>query len=393
MSDQPFLVVLLNPRDLVIRAARSLGLAMIVAPSPEAPDPIDPPGPVLRSPWTTGIEDLVSQLRAMDLPGRATCFGFGEIGCRASAAVNERMGWPGSGTAPHELFRDKARLRAAVGEAAGEPVEHVVCRTKDELLPAIARIGFPCVVKPIDSTGSSGVCQLDGRDAAESFVADLDLQGAQVVEEFLAGAEYSVEAVSSPQHGHRILAITEKTTAGPPHFVETGHTLPAALPHEHEAAIAHVVTATLDAADYRYGVSHTEVMLTVAGPRLIESHGRPGGDRISDMLALALGEDVFEQAMAAVIGLPVAGAPTRRRVAGIRYATFDRGIPAPAVDTAAVQALPGVVEAVVVVPAGQVPPEIRRSADRHGFVVAVADTREELDADLARAVRAVTARA
>jgi hypothetical protein len=131
-------------------------------------------------------------------------------------------------------------------------------------------------------------------------------------------------------------------------------------------------------------------MLTATGPRLIESHGRPGGDRISDMLGLALGEDVFEQAMSAVIGLPLPAGPVRKRVAGIRYVTFDRSKPMPKLDTDAVAALPGVAEVTLAVAPGEPLPEVRQSRDRHGFVVATGDTREELEANLARALAALT---
>ncbi|WP_328456924.1 MULTISPECIES: ATP-grasp domain-containing protein [unclassified Amycolatopsis] len=380
----PETVVLLNPRDLVIDAARRLGLSMVVVPAPDGPDPGDVPGLVFRSPWTTDPGALVTRLRELDLPGPVACFGFGELGCSAAAVVNERLGWPGTRPGALETFRDKAKLRAAVGDLAGVPVAHAVCDTLAELGRAIARIGYPCIVKPVDGTGSAGVTRLDGPADAEALT---ELDRPHLVEEFLHGSEYSVEAMSSPR-GHRILAITEKATTGAPHFVETGHTLP--VDPGQATAIADLVAATLDAAGYHYGVSHTEVMLTTDGPRLIESHGRPGGDRISDMLGLALGEDVFEQSMAVVFGRPTPAGPARRRVAGIRYVTFPPGTPVPAVDLTAVSALPGVVEAHLSAVPGDRPPVVRQSRDRHGFVVAVGDTREELETHLARAVTAFT---
>ncbi|MBE8517360.1 ATP-grasp domain-containing protein [Amycolatopsis sp. H6(2020)] len=388
MPKTSYTAVLLNPRDLVVEAAKRLGLSMVICPAPEAPEPEGAPGPVLRSPWTTDVDGLVERLRELGLPAPVTCFGFGELGCSVSAVVNERMGWPGSRPAPHALFRDKAALRTAVGARAGRPVAHAVCRTAGEIRAAVARLGYPCVVKPVDGTGSAGVRLHTGPADTEAHLAELEPGRVQLVEEFLTGVEYSVEALTSPR-GHRILAITEKQTTGAPHFVETGHTLPVRLDDVAEKAITELVTATLDAAGYDFGVSHTEVMLTSDGPRLIESHGRPGGDRISDMLILALDEDVFEQAMAAVVDVPPPTVPGRHRVAGIRYVTFDRGHPLPALDLSPVEAMAGVAEVTVSVPPGEVPPEVRRSADRHGFVVAVGDNRTELEARLTAAVAAL----
>lgn len=383
--------VLLNPRDRVIDAAVKLGCAMVVVGDPTAPLPDNAPGEPLRSAWIEDPGELVELLRELDLPAPVSCFGFGELGCAAAAVVNERLGWPGNPPGALAAFKDKARLRAVVGDRAGAPVAHALCAGRDQILPATERIGFPCVVKPVDGTGSSGVRYLADRAEAEDFVTgSAEFTTPHLVEEFLAGTEYSVEAVTSPE-GHRVLAVTEKATTGAPHFVETGHTLPVTLGPAAEEAITGLVTAVLDAVDYRYGPSHTEVMLTAAGPRLIESHGRPGGDRISDMLDLALGEDVFAQMIAAVLGLEPLPAGPRRRVAGIRYVTFDRMVPLHGISTELVASLPGVAEVHISVPAGATPPEVRRSGDRHAFVVGTGDTREELENNLARAVRTLTA--
>lgn len=392
MPDTHPTVVLLNPRDLVVTAAHTLGLSVIVVADPQAPLPANAPEPVLRSPWITDPDHLVDQLRALELPAPVSCFGFGELGSAASALVNERLGWPGNPPEALAAFHDKARLRAEVGDRAGTPVAHVTCTTRQELRPAIARIGFPCVVKPVNGTGSSGVQYLADEEQTERYLTGLNFEAPHLVEEFLTGAEYSVEAVSTPE-GHRILAITEKTTTGAPHFVETGHTLPVRLDPADETAITDLVTATLDAVGYRYGPSHTEVMLTRTGPRLIESHGRPGGDRISDLLLLALGEDVFAQMMTAVFGLPAPAPASHQRVAGIRFITFDRTVPMPGISTELVTSLPGVAETAITVEAGRLPPHLRSSGDRHGFVVATGDTRDQLETNLARAVRTLTAQA
>ncbi len=392
MPDSPLTVVLLNPRDLVITTALELGFSVVLAADPALKVPDGLPLPVIRTPWTEDPADLVGRLRRRELPGPASCFGFGELSSTVAALVNRELGWPGNPPEALRAFQDKAKLREIVADRAGAPVAYAVCADHEQARAAVARIGFPCVIKPVGGSGSSGVQYLASPEEAEQHLASLAFTTAYIVEEFLRGAEYSVEAVSSPD-GHRILAITEKTTSGAPHFVETGHTLPVHLDPADEAAIAAVVTATLDAAGHRYGPSHTEVMLTSAGPRLIESHGRPGGDRISDMLALALGEDVFGQTMLAVFGLstPADPAGAAERVAGIRYVTFDRTVPLHGTSTALVASLPGVAEVEITAPAGELPPRISASGDRHGFVLATGGTRDELEANLARAVRTLTA--
>ncbi|MCY0931110.1 MFS transporter [Streptomyces sp. H27-H1] len=382
--------VLLSPRDKMIAAAESLGLAVVVVDDPTQPRPPATGWPVIETVWTTSRDELVARLREFAFTGPVVCFGFGELGSGISAEVNQELGWPGNPPEALAAFKNKARLRALVGDRAGKPVAHVLGRTTAELAAGIERIGLPCVVKPVDGSGSAGVRLLtDGQDASR-FLREAEGAGPHLVEEYLIGAEFSVEAVSVAGR-HRILAVTEKQTTGAPQFVETGHTLPVRLPSEDAAAVAALVQATLDATGYRFGPSHTELMLTADGPRLIESHGRAGGDRISDMQQLALGEDVYALTMAALFGLPLPAGREHPRVAGIRYVTFDGTLPMPETSTELVASLPGVTEVHITVPAGRLPAPILKSGDRHGFVLAVADTRDELEARLECAVRTLTA--
>ncbi|MFD7922991.1 ATP-grasp domain-containing protein [Streptomyces sp. NPDC059740] len=384
--------VLLGPRDTVVAAAHRLGLDLVIVADPTQPRPPATDWPEIETAWTKDSGELVDRLRALDIAGPASCFGFGELGTAVSAAVNRELGWPGNPPEAPVAFKNKAALRALVADRAGAPVAHRLCGSGPEVAAAAAEIGYPCVVKPVDGSGSAGVRYLADPAQTERFLAEGELDGPHLVEEYLVGTEYSVEGMSVDGR-HRVLAVTEKTTTGTPYFVETGHTMPVRLPARDAAAVTALVTATLDAAGHRYGPSHTEVMLTADGPRLIESHARPGGDRISDMLVLALGEDVFGQTMAAVLGLPLPPAADRPRVAGIRYVTFEDAVPVPATSTALVTSLPGVVEVHIGVPAGKVPGPIRKSGDRHGFVLAVADDRDALEARLDSAVRTLTARA
>jgi biotin carboxylase len=225
---------------------------------------------------------------------------------------------------------------------------------------------------------------LAGPEDVKGYRTDLPAEDGLLVEEFLAGREVSVEAMSGDGR-HRLLAITAKSTTGAPNFVETGHQLPVSLPEPEHQELWQVVDATLTAARHRFGVTHTEVMLTDAGPRLIESHGRPGGDRIGDLIRLATGVEVIEQTIALTLGLDYEPAHGRQQLAGIRYLQFDTALARPELDLSAVRALPYVHEVAIAVPAGQRPPEVHRSSDRHGFVVATGSDADELDDHLTTA--------
>jgi biotin carboxylase len=61
----------------------------------------------------------------------------------------------------------------------------------------------------------------------------------------------------------------------------------------------------LDALGFHDCPSHTEIVLTADGPRLIETHNRVGGDSILDIARLATGVDLYDLTVAQSIGAPV----------------------------------------------------------------------------------------
>jgi biotin carboxylase len=81
----------------------------------------------------------------------------------------------------------------------------------------------------------------------------------------------------------------------------------------------------LNAAGYRTGPAHTELRLTPAGPRIIESQARLGGDRIPRLVELATGIDIERAVFAALAGR-APGAPTRSDVAWIHYFALPPGV-------------------------------------------------------------------
>jgi hypothetical protein len=103
-----------------------------------------------------------------------------------------------------------------------------------------------------------------------------------VVEELLVGrpsgryGDYvSVESMCA-QDGVTHLAITGRLPVAPP-FRETGRFWPDPLTQGERAQVLDLTTRALGALEVTTGITHTEIKLTEAGPRLIEVNGRLGG--------------------------------------------------------------------------------------------------------------------
>ncbi|WP_327415943.1 ATP-grasp domain-containing protein [Streptomyces sp. NBC_01233] len=291
---------------------------------------------------------------------------------------------------------DKAALRARSNALHPvRPVSFARCGRADTLPFVTALIGYPCVVKPRAGAGGEGVRLVrddaEARVAAHGYPEVTDL----LVEEYLEGPELTVEAHSRAGR-HRILGWARRLTApGPtaPHptatsFAATGHGLPAALAPRTGEAVRALVRAVLDLTRHRDGPSHTGVVLTPHGPRLVEAHARPGPEEFAGLLRLVHGIDVLGLALAAGLGLPEPVRAPRPRTAhaGLRYVDFPPGrLGGLRAALAAARAVPGVARVQLEIPPGALVRRAPTGALHHAYVLATAPTADSLARTLDRA--------
>jgi hypothetical protein len=142
-----------------------------------------------------------------------------------------------------------------------------------------------------------------------------------MAEEYLDGAEFGVQAFS--ERGlHRIVSVAQ-AFADPVTGVRTGHCLPASIDDGLRAAFEEYVPRVLDALGVEDGPTHTKIVATPAGPRVVGTHLRPGGDRIVELAGLALGLDLDELWVRQVCGERVLDEvrPRAVRTAAVRFVT------------------------------------------------------------------------
>lgn len=384
--------ILLSPTPEMVRAVRQVGARSLVL-SADLSDPAvreaalsaDEALPVQ---WCDHprLLDAISHfadppLRNPAPSQRASVFGFGEAGALVAARANEALGLPGNPHAGVAYLTDKAALRDRVNQLAVSPVRFERIDRAASLVPAAERVGFPCVVKPRTGSAGQDVHKLHSAAEADALARRLAPEPALIVEEFLSGPEYSVQA-HSRNGKHQMLAVTRTHTTGAPECLETGYDLPAGLGRRSVAAIHDLVKTTLNAAGHRFGPSHTEVVLTERGPALIESHAHPGSDRIGQLLALATGVDLYALTFATVLGLPEPSVVGAEKGPG-RYASA-RCLPLSLTElhdaerAAAARAVKGVVSVELGASLGRHAPATTSRVAGHGVITAAAASPREL---------------
>ena len=291
--------------------------------------------------------------------------------------LSERWGLATSPELAGIRTTDKWEMRRALA-AGGVPVPgFALAGTREEYDAALARFGFPCVAKPVKSSGSRGVMIVRDAAAAEhcwEWTRAISRQDSGrdvvLVEEFIDGPEFSAEVLV--QEGEVVfLSCTEKLLVGGDFRDEAGHLHPHRFDASVAPAVERVVRDTVAATGVRRGACHVEFKVNGGRVHVMEIASRMGGAGIPTLVKLATGTDLLDLAYASCLGEPLHIPPDRGMYAGVRFATVTRPaiVHSTRVDPA-VLALPGVLQATVFASPGDVVAPEQSGGQRIGVVMA-----------------------
>ncbi|MEU8772366.1 ATP-grasp domain-containing protein [Streptomyces sp. NPDC048606] len=216
--------------------------------------------------------------------------------------LGEALGLPTNGTALSAARRDKYRMIETVKEAGVPGTEQVLAHDLDTLLRWYEKDRGRVVLKPVSSAGSDGVHFCDDerevRAAFEALIGSTSALGqdnhAVLAQEYLVGSEYIVNTVSL--HGrHRVTDIWKMhhLSANGVRDLPAGAELMTRHGEEQDLLVAHT-ELVLDALGIRNGPAHTELKLTPAGPRLVETGTRVCGADVHVPVEAAIGESQLD---------------------------------------------------------------------------------------------------
>lgn len=94
-----------------------------------------------------------------------------DFGLPAVAAVSARIGTPAASSEAVALTLNKARALDAWRKAGIRVPQGQIVSSLDGALEAIAELGLPVIMKPVDSSGSQGICSVRRREDLEAAFA------------------------------------------------------------------------------------------------------------------------------------------------------------------------------------------------------------------------------
>jgi biotin carboxylase len=218
---------------------------------------------------------------------------------------------------------NKFQMRHAM-EAAGVSVPKYQVADESDYKEKIRGMSFPIVIKPTDRSGSRSITKVstvEEAGQAVSLAVGDSFENKAIIEEYIDGDEYSMEAISF-EGKHFFLALTQKFTTGSPHYIETAHLQPAGFTKDEEQDIKKQIFHALDALGIMNGASHSEFRINSKGElKIIEIGARMGGDCIgSHLVPISTGEDFLRMVVEAGMGKrPVFRNMDRRKIAYISF--------------------------------------------------------------------------
>lgn len=231
------------------------------------------------------VEDIVLASRAHAVDGVVSIYspfygGESTWPYRRDAAVRKRLIEEGIRVVAHsthmiETAVDKAALKGFCQDRGFPTPRGGVVQSRVEALALASRIGFPVVMKPVDSAGGVGFCIADSVRSIQAYGSGREPLPRMLVEQFLTGIELSVEVLV---RGSRALALTPiyKGWTGGDHPARRTKLAPAPLSPEVKQGVMRLAEAICLALEAD-GVCDLDLILTPEGPVLLEVNPRPSG--------------------------------------------------------------------------------------------------------------------
>ena len=357
-----------------IKKAKEMGLRVVaVDMNPEAVG-FKEDGIIKEVISTIDIPNVVKAAKRNKVDGVVTL--ASDMPMRSVAAVAKEMGLVGISDDTALKATNKAVMRQALYEY-GVPVPRFYkASNREEYEKSTAEFHAPFIVKPADNSGSRGIFKISDlndqqtiRDAYDYSRAS-SRSGDVVVEEYMEGPEVSVETLTVDGECH-VIQITDKLTTGAPHFVEMGHSQPTQLDADTAEKIREVAKAANKAIGIENGPSHTEIIVTEEGPKIVELGARLGGDCITTHLVpLSTGVDMVECCIKIALGEKPDITPKWSKGSAIRYFNQKAGLIKKIDGITDARNIAGVREVAIVHGVGERITEVTDSASRMGFVIA-----------------------
>ncbi|MDA9878097.1 ATP-grasp domain-containing protein [Luminiphilus sp.] len=220
--------------------------------------------------------------------------------------VNDELGLTGVTEQTALACSNKNLTRELFKSGKVSQPNYAFVTTLNEAKDLVEAIGFPCVIKAPDSSGSRGVTKLESIDALDYGFQEAKLysgSGLIIIEEFIKGIEIGAQTFS--EAGECLYCFLHNDTLSEGEYmVPVGHSYPLNTPSINEDRVKNEIFKALNALGLKNGPANIDLIVSEDGtPYIIEIGARAGATCLPELTSFHTGYDWTKTIIRNCLGL------------------------------------------------------------------------------------------
>ncbi|MBR2706536.1 MAG: ATP-grasp domain-containing protein [Mogibacterium sp.] len=289
----------------LIRTAKKMGLYTIVASIPGNYPGFSDADEICHI-NTTDKEAILEVCEREKISG--ICTSGTDVAVATIGYVNEHMGLAGISEQAAENACDKSAMKEAFKRGGVAASEFLKVCSYDEACDAADKIGYPVVVKCVDSSGSRGINVVNDRSGLKEAYEEAVRYSRKdyvLIEEKLSGTEIGVDGMI--QGGEILLIAPHRkytyTLNGA--TMPAGHSFPYYCTDDVRREIEKQITLAVRALGLDNCAFNSDVFVDGDNVYIIEMGGRAGATGIPELISIHYGFDFYEKMIENALGRKV----------------------------------------------------------------------------------------
>lgn len=309
-------------------------------------------------------------------------FTSADIGVQTAAYVAANMDLPCYSEELAYWATNKFAMREKAKKIGlGIPLYHLV-NDLNEARQAALQIGYPLIIKPVDSCSSKGISVLyNPTDLESQFQKSMDASFVKkiLLEEFMQGTEGSVEALIKDGVPY-IMGICKKQKSNLPYRYDLLLEYPGSYSEIQQTLIVRFINDLVKGYGIQQGIIHVEIMIGEKDVKLIEFAIRGCGSLVTTHLMPILNDyDVMDYLLWNAFDIQKDIRLSLSQYGLLKFIMLPNGQLKSIIGKTEVKNIPGVIEFDIERKVGDVIGTIQDGRSRPGYLLAHAKSRNELD--------------
>jgi len=298
--------------------------------------------------------------------------------------VVDKLNLPGTGFLASQRSMDKALMKKCFISHNVKTAHYKEVHTLVEAKKEANFIGYPVMVKAIDSSGSRGITKVENEAEVEpAFKEALAVSQASkvIVEQFIEGYEIGAQALVRGDKVDKVFIHNDVVTQ-PPISVPIGHSLPITLASSVLEQCIEVINSAVKAIGLKNTVANVDLMICDNDVFVLEIGARMGATCLPENISIYQGIDIYEYLIGLAIGkpLPVQSNMSKQPNASLLICSEKTGVVESINIPSRLKNHPMLVELKLDVVEGDQVNAFKVGPDRLGHIIVISDTSTEAEA-------------